>query len=255
MAYDIRTALADPEKARRFAERFMGGYLTPAFGARSKSEIDLLVLEALAAAGALDVEGPIYDLARTFNITPARARSLVMAWQLRNGSDEAGMREKLIAALGRTRFAKDGTYLAFGVESPLVREEIIARLKREGVFADASFSRELIRLPVDAFVDFLEGLLDAETKQAVKARLVADKQLPDRSFKALATGVLAKLGEKVAGKAGEAVAEQVVGVVGDVVVKPAAERMTSFLVGLLSRDVDKAVGSVMSGEYAEDAAQ
>lgn len=251
MAYDVRGALADPVRAKLFAERFAEGYLTPAFGARSKTEIDLLVFEALIVAGALDPEGPIYDLARTFNVTPARARSLVMNWQLRNAGNEAALKDRLIAALAATRFAKDGTLLAFGVESPLVREEIVARLKRKGVFADASFSRELIRLPVEAFVEFLDELIDDETKAAVKTRLVQDKQLPDRSFKALASGVLGKLGEKVAGKAGEAVAGHLVDAVGDVVVKPAAERMTSFLIGLLRRDVDAAVGSVMSGEYAE----
>lgn len=251
MAYDILAALNEPESAKRFAARFIKGYLSPAFGALSKTEVDLLVLDALASAKALEVEGPIYDLARTFNVTPARARTLVMNWQLRNSGDANVMREKLIAALAKTRFGKDGTYLAFGVESPLVREEIIARLKRDGVFADASFSRELVRLPVDAFVEFLDGLLDAQTKQQVRARLVADKQLPDRSFKALAKGVLGKLAEKVAGKAGEDIAEGLVGAVAGAVVEPAADRITSFVSGLLSKNVDEAVDSVMSGEYVD----
>ena len=55
-------------------------------------------------------------------------------------------------ALKKTRFSKDGTLLTFGIESPLLKEEVTARLKRKGIFADAAFSRELVKLPVEAFV-------------------------------------------------------------------------------------------------------
>lgn len=210
----------------------MDGYLTPAFGARSKSEVDVLVLEALAAAGALEVEGPIYDLVRHLQYHPGPGAQPGDGLAAAQWRDEAIMREKLIAALGRTRFAKDGTYLTFDVESPLVREEIITRLKREGVFADPSFSRELIRLAGGRLRGLPRRAAGRRDEAGGEGPLVANKQLPDHSFKALANGVLTKLGKKVAGKAGEAVAEQLVGAAGDVIVKPAAERMTSFLLGL-----------------------
>jgi hypothetical protein len=35
--------------------------MSPAFGARSKTEIDLLVFASLIAAGAIDPEAPEYD--------------------------------------------------------------------------------------------------------------------------------------------------------------------------------------------------
>nr|WP_165388351.1 hypothetical protein [Sphingomonas populi] len=44
MPYDIPAALKDPAKALAFAAHLADGYLTPAFGARTKSEIDLLGL-------------------------------------------------------------------------------------------------------------------------------------------------------------------------------------------------------------------
>jgi hypothetical protein len=37
-------------------------------------------------------------------------------------------------------------------------------------------------------------IVDEDTKKQVRTTLVKDKQLPDKSFKALAVGVLAKLG-------------------------------------------------------------
>jgi hypothetical protein len=78
------------------------------------------------------------------------------------------------------------------------------------VFADATFAREIVRLPVDAFVEFLDDLVDDGTKRELRKALLKDKQLLNRSFRALATGVLSKLGEKVAGKAGEALAGSLV---------------------------------------------
>jgi hypothetical protein len=207
MAFDLSAVLAEPEKADVFARTFLTGYLEPAFGARSKSEIDLLVLTSLIAARIIDPDGPIYDIARGLNITPSRVRNLILNWQLRAASNAGDLGPAIVQALQKTRFSRDGTLLVFGIESPLLREEISARLRRKGIFADASFSKELVRLPVDAFVEFIDELLDVGTKDAVKAALVHDKQLPDTSFKALAKGVLTKLGEKFADKAGGAIAD------------------------------------------------
>jgi hypothetical protein len=122
----------------------------------------------------------------------------------------------------------------------------MARLKRKGVFTDASFSKELIRLPVEPFVEFLDDVVDSETKKQVKKTLVEDKQLPDKSFKALATGVLGKLGEKVAGEAGKELAGEIVGGVA----KSAAEKAIGFVVGLVTGDVKNATRSITKDDFA-----
>jgi hypothetical protein len=153
------------------------------------------------------------------------------------------LREPLVKALRKTRFTKDGTLLTFGVENPLLREEVVARLKRKGVFPDAAFAKELVKLPVEAFVEFLDEILDEATKREVRAVLIKDKQLPDRSFKALAAGVLAKLGEQIAGEAGKEIAGEVVGKIA----KPAAGKVIAFLSGLLSGD-PKAATKMLSKE-------
>ena len=246
MTNNIAATLAKPENALRFAESFAAAYVTPAFGARSKSEIDLLVFTALVTAGAIHPQGPIYDLARTLNITPARARNLVLNWQLRCETFRGDLTEPLIETLKRSRFSRDGTLLTFGVESPLLQEEVIARLKHKGFFADRSFSKELVRMPVAFFVEFLEELLPDDTKDAVLQRLVDDKQLPDRSFRALATGVLTKLGEKVAGEVGKEFAASALGSAAEAA-KPAADLLGDFLGGLFAGDVNKAVGAAMAG--------
>ena len=42
-------------------------------------------------------------------------------------------------------------------------------------------SKELVKLPVEAFVEFLDDIVDDDTKKQVKTTLVEDKQLPDKS--------------------------------------------------------------------------
>jgi hypothetical protein len=247
MATDIKAALLKPGNAAKFSASFIETYMSPAFGARSKSEIDLLVFTCLIEANAIDPEMPVYDIARTLNITPARARNLILNWQLRTTPQQGDLRQAIAAALKKTRFSKDGTLLTFGVENPLLKEEITARLKKKGIFSDASFSKELVKLPVEAFVEFLDDIVDEETKKQVRGALVKDKQLPDTSFKALATGVLAKLGEKVAGEAGKELAGEIVGKA----VKPAAEKAVGFLTGLLTGDGKSATRNLTKDDFTE----
>jgi hypothetical protein len=106
------------------------------------------VFTYLVEATVIDPTTPIYDIARALDITPSRARGLLLNWQLRTTSAEADMRESIVDALKKTRFSNDGTLLTFGIESPLLKEEVGARLKRKGVFPDAAFSREIVKLPV-----------------------------------------------------------------------------------------------------------
>lgn len=239
MSYDPDTIAGKRDSALAFTRTFLKGYLVPAFGARPKSEIDLLVFSCLIEAKAIDPDAPIYDIARGLNVTPARVRNLLLNWQLRYAGAPGDLRGPIIAALKKTRFSSDGSLMTFGVESPLLKEDIVARMRRVGVFADASFSKELVRLPIDAFVEFLDTLVDEETKKTLKATLVKDKQLPDRSFKALATGILKKLGEKVADEAGGALAKGVV------------DKVSAFLGGMLAGDAKAATKGITADDYLE----
>jgi|SRR5690348_5837289 hypothetical protein len=73
----IDRKLKDAGVAAKFGSSFAEQYLAPAFGSRSKSEIDLLVFGCLIEAGAIDPRAPVYETARALNITPARVRGLL----------------------------------------------------------------------------------------------------------------------------------------------------------------------------------
>ena len=246
MTTDVKAALSKPAAAQKFAAAFCEGYLVPAFGTRSKTETDLLVFSSLIAAGVIDPDAPLFDTARMLNISPGRVRSLLLNWQLRS-TTKTDLREAFSKALRKTRFSKDGTLVTFGIESPLLKEEIIASLKRKGFFSDASFSKEILRLPVEALVEFLDELLDDSTKDEVRRILVKDKQLPDKSFKALAAGVLGKLGEKVAGEVGKEIAGEIVGKAA----KPFIDKTVGFLTGLLSGDPKGATKGLSKEDFTD----
>lgn len=207
----------NPEKAQDFARTFLKFYTSPAFGALSKAEIDNLVFHLLTEAGVVDPNGPIYNIAKELNITPQKARNLLFQWQMRTAADEKILRKQLADCLSSVRFAKDGDLLTFGIESPLLREEMRARLKVMGIYVDGSFASEIVRIPVERFVEFLDAFLPNEQKEAMRNALVRDKQIADTSFKGIATAVLKKVATKAIGKIGDELVDGALEEAGDLI--------------------------------------
>ncbi len=196
------------DKAKLFSEKFVEGFTNPAFGTLSKAEVDNLVFALLIKVDALNPKSQAYEIARDLNVTPAKARNLLFQWQLRNMGDGPALKEDLVAALKTVRFTKEGDLLAFGIESPLLREELRSSLKRMGIFADASFSSEIVRLPVKHFVEFLDNILDQKVKQEMYQALIKDNLLKDTSFKAISFRILKGIAMKAVGEVGEDLADQ-----------------------------------------------
>jgi hypothetical protein len=73
MAIDIKGVLSKPGNAVKFTTAFATAYISPAFGARSKTEIDLLVFSCLIEAGAIDPDAREYDIARARSTSRRRA--------------------------------------------------------------------------------------------------------------------------------------------------------------------------------------
>lgn len=199
--------LDKPDNAALFAQKFVEGFATPAFGAISKTEVDNLVFALLVEIGSLDPNSQIYEIARDLNVTPAKARNLLFQWQMRNVAADA-LKDDLVAALRSVRYTKERDLLAFGIESPILREELRSRLKRMGIYADASFSSEIVRLSVKHFVDFLDALLDEPTKKAMQEKLTKDGHITDKTFKGVAFRILKGIATKAVGQAGGEIAEE-----------------------------------------------
>lgn len=167
---EVREAFDDQEVAARFGRAFITRYASTAFGALPKSEVDLLVFSLLVDCGALDVNGPMYRIARSLNVTPAKARSLLFQHQLRHVSEE-DTDHAVMMALTTGRFWKDGPNLAFGVTSPLVRAAIAAKMQERGVFTEVSLSGEILKVNPEQFGAVLSSLISAGQAERLLARL------------------------------------------------------------------------------------
>lgn len=161
---------SDEATAAHFGRNFVERFITPAFGVLPKGEIELVVFELLVEAKALDPNGPIYPIARALNITPAKAKGLVFKYQLRHVTAE-DTDQAVFKTLVGARFFKDGTNLAFGVESPLVRSAIAAKMKERGVFSDVSISGDILKVSPAQFAEILVSLLPEKVAKEIAAKV------------------------------------------------------------------------------------
>lgn len=154
---------------------FFEFYTTPAFGARSKSEIDLKVFELLRRLG--DIDDDYYNVSRKLKITPTRAKNLILNAKLRAESqpNTEKMYNKFlgeIKELGYKTDSKNNSIIIFSLPDMLLREYLKFKLRSVGKIWDSSFNSELVRVSVD---DFLDIVSDADLKRKIKRQDVRNK--------------------------------------------------------------------------------
>ena len=156
-------------------KNFIRFYLDPAFGSRSKSEIDLKVFELLEKYGYLDDD--YYNVSRKLKITPARAKNLILNAKLRieTQSDTEWMYKEFIEEikkLGYKTDPKNGSVIVFSLPDMLLKEYLKFKLRSDGKIWDSSFNSELVRVSID---DFLDIISDGELKKKIKRQEVRNK--------------------------------------------------------------------------------
>lgn len=204
---EIQRVLAQEQTAATLGRALIEGYLSPSLGAISKTETDNLVFKCLVETGAVRTDRGIYDIARRLNVTPTKAKNLLFQWQLRMAGDDRELENEVIENLLEVRFSSNGKLLTFGIENPLLREKLRAMFIEKKLFPDGSFSDEIVKVPIDQFVEFLDHRLDDQTKTQLIGRLYPNNQR-GLSFKGVAKSALQHWGRKVIGKAADDVVEQ-----------------------------------------------
>lgn len=154
---------------------FFEFYTAPAFGARSKSEIDLKVFELLRERG--DIDDDYYKVSRKLKITPTRAKNLILNAKLRaesqfNTEEMYNHFLEKIKELGYKTDSKNNSIIIFSLPDMLLREYLKFKLRSVGKIWDSSFNSELVRVSVD---DFLDIVSDADLKRKIKRQDVRNK--------------------------------------------------------------------------------
>lgn len=133
---------------------FFEFYTAPAFGARSKSEIDLKVFELLGKCGYIDDD--YYKVSRKLKITPTREKNLILNDKLRRESGNYD--EKFIDLLKNLKFkisVNSNEIILLYVPDILFREHIKAILKQKEIIWDSSFNSEIVKIRLDDFLDIV----------------------------------------------------------------------------------------------------
>jgi hypothetical protein len=197
------THAAGDAKCKEALEKFLEDFLSPAFGAMPKGEIELAVLNLLISIGAVKDNPSSYDLASILKITKTKARTLIYNKELRTRTSEeldAEVRKILLNPV----IQKRGDQFALEVESPLTLDHLRAKVQKLGHLTDGSFSANLVTLNLDAMAALIESVLSQNQKNEAKKSLKA-AGAANASVSGLLKATLKKIGKKIADDTGEEV--------------------------------------------------
>ena len=205
---DIHQIINDASEAevKHALSYFLQQYMTPAFGALPKNEVELIVLNVLEKLKVIDEEPEVYEFVSKLKVTRSKARGLIYNRELRRSSDEA-LNNKVKNLLKRPLIQKNGDLYVLEVENPLVSDHLRAKVQKLGYVSDGSFSPSIIKLGLNAITALIESYLSAQEKDDIKAALVA-AGAPDTSFTGILKATLKKVARKVASDSGDALMDK-----------------------------------------------
>ena len=190
-------------KCKEALEKFLEDFLSPAFGAKSKGEIELAVLNLLISIGAISKNPSSYELASALKITKQKARTIIYNQELRTRTHDE-LDQEIRTLLLNPVIQKRRNGFAMMVESPLVLEHMRAKLQRQGHFTDCSFSPNVVTLNAGAMAALIEFFLSGEQKKAAE-KVLKKAGAEGSSLRDLLTSTLEKLVERFADDARDAV--------------------------------------------------
>jgi hypothetical protein len=194
------------EQCKRVLSSLLRGYLTPAFGALPKNEVELLILQALESLDCIPEEPKVYELVSKLRVTRSKARTLLYERELRRFSPE-DLDEKVKLILKKPLLQKDAKGFILEVENPLVSDHLRSQVQELGYVSDGSFSPSIVKLGFDAVSALIESNLSDEEIEKVKEALIR-AGAPDKSFRGIIKATLRKVASKIAADAGDAAMEQ-----------------------------------------------
>lgn len=221
---------ADAELVKEMFTKLLEDYLHPAYGSMSKRDFDILLFINLQKLGVFEKNPEIYDLVSQLKVTRSKARNLLYESKLRQTSvAELDIELKLVLQI--PIFLKDQDKIGIEIDNPYLIDHLRSKLKRLNHITDGSFSRELVKLTTDAFVDLFESYMPNESKDDITKTLVKIGAKTDTSLKGFLKGALKKIGKKVADDAGGEIAESVGDYLGPIInggVKAVTDKLTAL---------------------------
>lgn len=133
------------KKPKEFVKDFLDEYLADGMGAKTKREIDILVMSLLMNyAGLADKSNQ--ELSILLQAPISKIKSLRYEARLKYPPDPDYVKREFLYALTKSQFDVDKERITFVIEDEYIRQAIQGQLKAKGMFADTSFNTELVKI-------------------------------------------------------------------------------------------------------------
>ena len=195
MSYISEITLKNFKKGKPYAvlANLLEKYRKPSFGSMSKRDVDIMMFEAMQELGIIDDKNPqIYDVMQLLHVTRSKARNLIYEVALRKAENEEELKKQLREYLDSPLLLKETDKVLLEIDNPLVIDYLRNELKRLKHLTDGSFSPELVKMDLNAFVDIYTEVMSEKEKKQIKKELIAFGVKKDDSVQAILLNGLKK---------------------------------------------------------------
>lgn len=155
------------KKSREFVKEFLDEYLADGMGAKTKREIDILVMNLLLNyAGLADKSNQ--ELSILLKAPISKIKSLRYEARLKYPPDPDYVKREFLYTLTKSQFDVDKERITFVIEDEFIRQAIQGQLKAKGMFADTSFNTELVKIDRRSLESVIEELYGEEIARDFK---------------------------------------------------------------------------------------
>lgn len=191
------------DKRNEFAEDFIKNYSNAGFGSMNKNEFEVLIFDLLRKYGNLK-DKSTYEISIDLQIPETKVKRLAYEADLKYKSSDNRqyVKEQFFKLIAKADFKSVGEKICFIVEDKYIKNAIGADLRENGYLYDTSFNKDILSIPLDAFVDLLNMYYPSDAiKRIVKeCKKHINSQKPDNiTFKSIIKdflkGAMNKVGE------------------------------------------------------------
>lgn len=174
----------------------------PVFGAAKTVEHEIAAIRALQRLGLISSSPDEFELVFGLRVTKAKARSLIYQMALRDSANSVGSDQSLRDLISRALVAMDGDKVLIEVSQPLLMDALRQRIRALGYVSDGSYSGSIARIQIPAMAALVKGLIPEAERNEVLAQLKR-QGMPGDDLQSVLTGLLRKMGMKLAGHVGD----------------------------------------------------
>jgi hypothetical protein len=153
---------------KEFVQEFLAEYLSDGIGAKTKREVDILIMNLLMNYADL-ADKSNQELSILLKAPVAKIKSLRYEARLKYPPEADYVKREFLNILQRSQYDFDKEKIIFAVEDEFLRHAIQGQLKAKGMFADSSFNTELVKIDKRSLETVIEELYGEETARDFRA--------------------------------------------------------------------------------------